>query len=153
MPEETRQSIIDEEHLKMLSLGYAVSAGVSALYSLFGLLYVFMGIMMSTALSHLPETPANPAQAPPPAFVGWIFGFIGLAFFLIATAVTAARFRAAWCIKHRKSRVFCMVIAGIGCLEFPYGTVLGIFSFLVLGRDSAVPLFGPRPPVDSLVGS
>ena len=153
MPEETRQSIIDEEHLKMLSLGYAVSAGVSALYSLFGLFYVFMGIMMSTALSHLPETPANPAQAPPPAFVGWIFSFIGLAFFLIATAVTAARFRAAWCIKHRKSRVFCMVIAGIGCLEFPYGTVLGIFSFLVLGRDSVVPLFCPRPPVDSLVGS
>ena len=152
MPEETRQSIIDEEHLKMLSLGYAVSAGVSAFYSLFGLLYVFMGIMMSTALSHLPQTPANPAQAPPPAFVGWIFSFIGLAFFLIAIAVTAARFRAAWCIKHRKSRVFCMVIAGIGCLEFPYGTVLGIFSFLVLGRDSVVPLFGPRPPVDSLVG-
>jgi uncharacterized membrane protein YhaH (DUF805 family) len=151
MPEETRQSIIDEEHLKMLSLGYAVSAGVSAFYSLFGLLYVFMGIMMSTTLSHLPQTPANPAQAPPPAFVGWIFSFIGLAFFLIATAVTAARFRAAWCIKHRKSRVFCMVIAGIGCLEFPYGTALGIFSFLVLGRDSVVPLFGPRPPVNSLV--
>ena len=152
MPEETRQSIIDDEHLKMLSLGYAVSAGVSAFYSLFGLVYVFMGIMMSTALSHLPQTPANPAQAPPPAFVGWIFGFFGLAFFLIAIAVTAARFRAAWCIKHRKSRVFCMVIAGIGCLEFPYGTVLGIFSFLVLGRGSVVALFCPTPPVDSLVG-
>ena len=153
MPEETRQSIIDEEHLKMLSLGYAVSAGVSAFYSLFGLVYVFIGIMMSTALSHLPETPANPAQAPPPAFVGWIFGFFGLAFFLIAIAVTAARFRVAWCIKHRKSRVFCMVIAGIGCLEFPYGTVLGIFSFLVLGRASVVALFDPRLPVDTLVGS
>jgi len=152
MPEETRQSIIDEEHLKMLSLGYAVSAGVSAFYSMFGLVYVFMGIMMSTALSHIPQTPTNPAQAPPPAFVGWIFSFIGLAFFLIAIAVTAARFRAAWCIKHRKSRVFCMVIAGIGCLEFPYGTVLGIFSFLVLGRSSVVLLFDPRPPADSLVG-
>jgi uncharacterized membrane protein YhaH (DUF805 family) len=94
MPEENRQSIIDEEHLKMLSLGYAVSAGVSTFFSLFGLLYVFMGIMMSTALSHLPQTPANPAQAPP-AFVGWVFTFIGLAFFLSAIAVAAARFRAA----------------------------------------------------------
>jgi hypothetical protein len=44
-----------------------------------------------------------------------------------------------------------MVIAGIGCLEIPYGTVLGVFSFLVLGRDSVVPLFSPRPPVDPLV--
>jgi uncharacterized membrane protein YhaH (DUF805 family) len=151
MPGENRQSIIDEEHLKLLSLGYVVSAGVSAFYSLFGLLYVFLGIMMGATFAHLPQTPANPAQAPPPAFVGWIFTFIGLAFFLIAIAVTAARLRAAWCIKHRRSRVFCMVIAGIGCLEFPYGTVLGIFSFLVLGRDSVVPLFCPRPSVDSLV--
>lgn len=151
MPGETRQSIIDEEHLKMLSLGYLVSAGVSAFYSLFGLLYVFMGIMMRTTLSTLPQTPANPAQAPPPAFVGWIFTFIGLAFFLVAIAVSAARFRAAWCIKHRKWRVFCMVVAGIGCLEFPYGTVLGIFSFLVLGRDSVLELFCSGPPVDSPV--
>jgi uncharacterized membrane protein YhaH (DUF805 family) len=150
MPGEIRQSIIDEEHLKLLSLGYVVSACVSAFYSMFGLLYVFMGIIMSTTFSHLPQNPANPAQVPP-AFVGWIFAFIGLAFFLIGVAVTAARFRAAWCVKHRKSRVFCMVIAGIGCLEIPYGTVLGVFSFLVLGRDSVVPLFSPRPPIDSLV--
>jgi len=61
MPEETRQSIIDEEHLKMLSLGYVVSAAVSAFFSLFGLLYVFLGIMMRTVLSHLPQTSANPA--------------------------------------------------------------------------------------------
>jgi hypothetical protein len=151
VPEETRQSIIDGEHLKLLSLGYLVSAGVSAFYSLFGLLYVFLGMMMSTTLSHSPQTPANSAQAPSPEFVGWIFASIGLAFFLIAMAVTAARFRAAWCIKHRKSRLFCMVIAGIGCLEFPYGTVLGIFSFLVLGRDSVVGLFCPKPPVNSIV--
>jgi len=151
MPGETRQSIIDEEHLKLLSLGYVVAAGVSAFFSLFGLLYVFMGILMSRVLSHLPQTSVNPAHAPPPAFVGWIFTFIGLAFFLTAIALAAARFRAAWCIKHRKWRVFCMVIAGIGCLEFPYGTALGIFSFIVLGRDSVVQLFSSPPPFGSFV--
>jgi hypothetical protein len=150
MPGETRQSIIDEEHLKLLSLGCVVSACISAFYSMFGLLYVFMGLMIGTAVSRLPQNPANPAQAPP-AFVGWILGSIGLAFFLLGIAVTAARFRAAWCVRHRKSRVFCMVVAGIGCLEIPYGTVLGVFSFLVLGRDSVVPLFSPAPPVGSLV--
>jgi uncharacterized membrane protein YhaH (DUF805 family) len=151
MPGETRQSIIDEEHLKLLSLGYLVSAGVSAFFSLFGLLYVFMGVTMSTTFSHLPQTPANSAQSPSPAFVGWIFACIGLVFFLAATAMTAARFRAAWCIKHRKWRVFCMVIAGIGCLEFPYGTALGVLSLIVLGRDSVVQLFTSGSPVDSVV--
>ena len=152
MLEQSRQSIIDEEHLKMLSIGYMVSAGVSAFYSLFGLIYVLMGIMMSATFSRLPQTSANPAGAPPPAFVGWIFALIRSAFFLFALIVTAARFRAAWCIKHRKSRVFCMVIAGIGCLEFPYGTVLGVFSFLVLGRASVVQLFSPKPPIGASVG-
>ena len=151
MTEENRQSIVDEEHLNILSIGYLVSAGVSAFFALFGLLYVFIGIMMSTALTRLPPTPTNSVQPPPPAFVGWIFAIFGLAFFFSAAVMAAARFRAAWCLKHRKSRVFCMVVAGIGCLEFPYGTALGIFTFIVLGRDSVVQLFSSRPPIESLV--
>jgi len=39
-----------------------------------------------------------------------------------------------------------MVIAAIGCLEFPYGTALGVFSFIVLGRDSVIQLFNPSAP-------
>ena len=150
---ETRQSIVDQEHLKLLSLGYVVSGGVSAFFSLFGLMYVFMGVVMSSTLSHLPETPNNSAQGPPPAFVGWIFTIIGLAIFLSALGLAAARFRAAWCVKHHKWRVFCLVIAGIGCLEFPYGTALGIFSFIVLGRESVAQRFAANPPVDTLVQS
>jgi hypothetical protein len=146
MPGETRQSIIDEEHLKMLSVGYVVSAGFCAFFSLFGLLYVFMGIMMNATFSHLPETAAKPVPQPPPAFFGWIFICFGLALFLLAIGMAAAKFRTAWCIKHRKWRVFCMVIAGLGCLEFPYGTALGVFSFIVLGRDSVVQLFSSEPP-------
>ena len=153
MPGETRQSVIDEEHLRLLSLGFMVSGGVSAFFSLIGIFYAFMGIMMGTALSRIPQTSANSAQTPPPAFVGWIFVVIGLVFFVLAIIMTAARFRAAWCIKHRKWRVFCLVVAGIGCLEFPYGTAFGIFSFIVLGRDSVIQLFATTPPVNSLVQS
>jgi hypothetical protein len=153
MSEESRQSIVDDEHLKILSLGYVVSGSVSAFFSLFGLFYAFMGIMMSATFSHLPDTSAKPGQAPPPAFIGWIFAGVGLAIFLMAMGMATARFRAAWCIKHRKWRVFCMVIAGIGCLEFPYGTALGIFSFIVLGRDSIAQLFSSEPPANTLVQS
>jgi hypothetical protein len=153
MPGETRQSIIDEEHLRMLSVGYIVSAGVCTFISLFGLLYVLMGIMMSATLSHLPATAAKPVQEPPPAFIGWIFACIGLAIFLFAMGMAVAKFRAAWCIKHRKCRAFCMVVAGVSCLEFPYGAVLGVFSFIVLGRDSVVQLFAPSPSADPFVQS
>ena len=144
MPEEIdRQSIIDEEHLKLLSLGYMISAGVAAFFSVFGLFYILIGIVMSIALSHAPASAKT--GAPPPAFVGWIFAGVGLVIFLLAMGVAVARFWAGRCIKRRKSRTFCMVIAALGCLEFPYGTALGVLSFIVLGRGSVVKQFTANP--------
>jgi hypothetical protein len=135
MPEEIdRQAIVDEEHLKLLSLGYMVSAAVAGFFSLFGLIYVLLGIVMGLALSRAP-TVANAGQ-PPPAFIGGMFIVMGLVFLLLGAGVAFARFWAARCIKRRISRTYCMVIAAIGCLEFPYGTALGVLSFLVLGRES-----------------
>jgi len=82
MPEEIdRQSIIDEEHLKLLSLGYMISAGVAAFICLFGLFYVFFGVVMSVALSHA-QASAQTGQ-PPPAFIGWIFAGVGLVFLIV----------------------------------------------------------------------
>jgi hypothetical protein len=143
MPEEVdRQSIIDEEHLKLLSLGYMVSAGVAAFIAVGGLFYILMGIVMSLAFSRVPVS--NDGNQPP-AFIGWIFAGMGVIFFILAAGAAVARFWAARCVKARKSRVFCMVVAAIGCLEFPYGTALGILSFMVLGRPSVVKQFGLKP--------
>jgi hypothetical protein len=101
--------------------------------------YLMMGVVMSVVFSHVPVS-AKTGQ-PPPAFIGWIFGGIGLVFFLIGTGVAIARFWAARCVKQRKSRTYCIVIAALGCLEFPYGTALGVLSIIVLGRDSVARLF------------
>lgn len=141
MPEEIdRQSIIDGEQLRLLSLGFMISAGVAAFFALFGMLYVFIGIIMSFAFAHAPATTGH-AGEPPPAFVGWLFAGVGLVMFVFAMAVAAARFWTGRCLKRRDSRTFCMVIAAIGCLEFPYGTALGVPSLIVLGRESVRKLF------------
>ncbi len=36
----------------------------------------------------------------------------------------------------RKHRMFSMVVAGMNCLHMPLGTVLGVFTLVVLLRDS-----------------
>jgi len=144
MPEEIdRQSIVDEEHLKLCSLGFMISAGMAAFFAMFGSIYVLMGIVMSIAFSHAPVSPKT--GEPPPAFIGWIFGGIGLVILLMAGTVAILRFRAARCVQKRKSRMFCIVIAAIGCLEFPYGTALGALSLMVLERASVKKLFTPNP--------
>lgn len=135
--EELRQQIVDEEHLRLLALGYKISAGVVAFYSLFGLIYVFMGILVSV----LPPTSSTGASDSPPAFVGWFIGGIGLVFLLLGLTIAYLRWRTARCLEQRHSLVFCQVIAALSCLEIPYGTVLGIFTFLVLGRPPVRRLF------------
>jgi hypothetical protein len=140
--ENVRRYILDEDHLKLLSLGYMVAAGFHALFSLFGLFYVFMGFMFSAVFSQMPKT--NPQDQMPPAF-GWIFVFIGLMFMAVLLTIGALQFFAARKLKERRGRVFIMVAAAFTCLGFPYGTFLGVMTFIVLGRSSVVHLFGEQP--------
>lgn len=37
---------------------------------------------------------------------------------------------------QRKGRIFSMVVAGFNCVNFPLGTALGVFTFVVLSRTS-----------------
>jgi hypothetical protein len=133
-------SIVDEEHLKLLSLGYMISAATTGFFSLVGLMYMVMGIVIGTVVSHKSAMGANAGQ-PPPAFVGWIIGGVGLGLFLFMILLAAAKLRTAQCLKKRKSRTFCMIVAGISCVEVPYGTFLGVLTFVVLGRESVMRLF------------
>jgi hypothetical protein len=136
MDESMKQQIVDGEHLKMLRIGYLVSAGTSAFIGLFGFFYVFMGIMVT-------RIPSGEGQGPP-AFFGWLFAIFGLVFVAGGLGLGFLKFYAASCLKQRRSRTLCMVIAGITCLGMPYGTVLGVLTFIVLSRPSVVGLFdGP----------
>lgn len=145
-----RQSIIDEEHLKLLSICYMISAAISACFSMMGLMYAGMGAVVNEAIKRAPEIATSTANAPPPALIGWIFGAIGVAVFLILIAMAGLQLGVAFSLKKRKARTFCMVVAAFECLGVPYGTLLGIFTFIVLGRDSVTRLFdasvAPQPP-------
>ncbi len=64
-----------------------------------------------------------------------------MAFFLILITLAGLKLGVALSLKKRKARTFCMVVAAFECLGVPYGTLLGIFTFIVLGRDSVTRLF------------
>jgi len=139
--QDYRQAIVDEEHLKLLAIGYWVAGGMAALFALFGLFYVSMGAMFAVSFAKIPAASVQPNQQPP-AFVPWILVGIGLAIFLAAATFAAMRFWTAVCLKRRTSRTFCLVVAALSCLEFPYGTTLGVFTIIVLGRPSVIQMFG-----------
>lgn len=140
IPPQQRQAIIDEENLKMLAVGFWVSAGMSAVFSLFGLFYMAMGLLFSTFAGAAGAAASSHGQAPPPE-IGWIFGFIGFMMFFFLAGMAALKARAAWCLKRRRSRLLCQIVAGVNCLFIPYGTALGVYAFTVLNRPSVAAEF------------
>lgn len=139
MDQHEQQEIIDAEHLKLLRVGYFVSGGFTAFFSMFGLLYAGMGFMMTAVISSSQQ--AQKPESGPPEAIGWFFGILGSIMFLALASIAVMKFIAARRLKQRKSRSFCMLVAGISCLGIPYGTVLGVLTFMVLGRESVKALF------------
>ena len=125
----------DEEHLRLLSIFHFVVAGMTALFALFPVIHLAIGLAIVSGAVE----PTGGGEIP--AFVGWAFVifastwiFVGLAFaVLIALGGRALR--------RRRHYTFCIVVAGAACLIVPFGTVLGVFTIIVLLRDSVKEMF------------
>lgn len=127
----------DLENLRMLSIGYYVYAAILALFSCLPLIHVTLGISMILGGF---ENDHNP----PPAFVGWMFVGMGGLFILGGWATAICTFLAGKYIKQQKNYIFILVMAGISCMFAPLGTILGVFTFIVLLKDPVKQLFNPQ---------
>lgn len=74
-------------------------------------------------------------------FAGAIFTVLALGMIITSWIVAALVVLAGKSLKQRKRHTFCMIVAGIECLFMPLGTVLGVFSLVVLTRPSVKALF------------
>ena len=124
------------KHLELLSIFHYVVGGVLALFSCIPFIHVFMGLaIVSGAFFESTE-----GSAPPPMF-GWIFVIMGSIFILMGWSISICIIIAGEKLKARKSRLYCMVIAGIECMFTPFGTVLGVFTLIELNKEPTKALF------------
>ena len=136
---DERLAIIDDEHLRLLALGYYLSAAMTAFFSLFGLLYMGIGLTVTKIANDAPR-----AAAPPEA-VGLMFALIGGVIFLIMVVIAGVKAYVGWCLEQRRQRILCLVVGAVSCLEVPYGTALGICTFIVLMRPRVMRRFDGTP--------
>lgn len=129
---------LDEEHLRLLRLGYLLSGALSAIFAVFPLFYVAMGLFFVGG-----GTPGTRGLGRDPAMFGWLFVAFGLVFFVWLAGTAALKLAAARAIGKRRMHTFCLVAAAVTTLGIPWGTVLGVLSFLVLERPGVKTLFGP----------
>jgi hypothetical protein len=127
----------DEQNLNLLSVFHYVVGGLTALLACVPFIHLAIGIaMLSGAFD-------SAKGEPPPHFIGIILVVFAAAFILAGWTLATVMIIAGRKLRARKSRTFCIVVAGIECAMMPFGTVLGVFTIVLLMKDSVKPLFEP----------
>ena len=131
----------DAEHLKLLSVFHYVLAALTALVGFLPIIYIALGAAM--VMGKMPAGPSSPA---PPAEFGWMFIIFGGLFCLLAWAFAVCLFLSGRWLAARRNWTFCFVVACLSCMNVPLGTILGVFTILVLQRPGMKGVFGlPLP--------
>ena len=120
----------DEQYLKLLSVFHYVVGGLAACFACIPLIHLSIGIaMLVGAIDDAPE------------FVGAFMVLIAIFAILAGWTLAVCIIIAGRCLAKRRRYMFCLVMAAISCVFMPFGTVLGVFTIIVLMRPSVKELF------------
>src|SRR5437899_13028568 len=126
----------DEDHLRLLSIFHYVVGGLSALFALFPIIHMVMGLFLILA----PEKFGAKGD-PPPAFIGWFFVAFAACFMLAGWVFATLVILTGRFLARRKYYTFCFVMAAVESLFMPFGTVLAVFTLVVLLREPVKGMF------------
>ena len=130
----------DEKHLNLLSTFHYVASGLTALFSCIFIVHLVMGVAVLSG-----------AIKGPPGFVAVIFVIFSLVAILGGWTLAVLMLLAGQRLKRRVSRTFCLVVGALECTLMPFGTVLGIFTIIILMRDSVKKLFAAKDFAQSTI--
>lgn len=124
----------DDEHLRLLSIFHYVVAAMTGLFASFPLIHIVLGLLMLF-------NPDRLGGETPPAFVGWLFVGMGAALVTLGWTLAGCMIAVGRSLARRRWYTFCLVVAAVECLVMPFGTILGVFTLIVLMRESVKEAF------------
>ena len=131
----------EQEYLRLLAIFHFACAGLVALCACLPLIHLALGAMMLFA----PEI-FGPSRGAPPRIIGLLFLLIAGLFSVLGWTQAGLLTWAGRCLQRRKAYMFCLVMAAIACVFMPLGTVLGVFTILVLMHPTVKGLFNQVAP-------
>jgi hypothetical protein len=156
---EAEQEIIARERLRLLAVGFYVKGAVCALVVSVFLIHFVMLLGFSfmpesawqtnppartsiESISVSPSPTPRPVNQGPPVVMFRIFaGVLGVVI-LLGWTFGALTIYAGRCVQKRERRLFIYIMAGLNCALIPWGTLLGICTFIVLQMPVARREFG-----------
>lgn len=127
----------DLEHLRLLAIFHSVVAALAGLFALFPTLHLAIGLAAVTG--RLSNGRSGDLL---PALFGWFFIGFAAAWMTVGFLFAGCVLYAGRCLARRRRYQYCLVLGCVECMFMPFGTVLGVFTVLVLQRPSVKDLFG-----------
>ncbi len=139
----------DQEHLKLLAIFHFVVVGLTLIGTAFLFVHYFI---MHTAFSNPEMWKSQKGATPPPkeffeALI-WMYVFFG-AMLVLASVLNLL---SAIFLLQKRHRIFSIIIGGLNCLQIPVGPALGVFTIIVLSRDSVRELYSGTAHLNSQSG-
>ena len=132
----------NDKHLDLLAIFHYIVGGITALFYSITHIHVAIGIAMLLGKFGGPN--------PPPAFLGWIFIGIGGSIILMGWALAACMIIAGRKLHKRKARMYCIVVGALECFMMPFGTILGVFTIIVLSKEGVKEMFSANKAVEGM---
>jgi hypothetical protein len=132
----------DLEHLNLLGIFHYVLGGLLGVTGCFPIIHLTVGFLMVTAAE-------SQKKAGDPPFAAFGFIFMGVAAFMILFfwALAVCTVLAGRYLHRQQHYMFCLIVACVLCTFTPLGTVLGVFTIIVLIRPSVKALFQAQDAV------
>jgi hypothetical protein len=124
----------DDEHLSLLAVFHFIVGGLSLLFIGFGVMHFFVMEQIFSS-PDIWRGRGGVVHAPPVQIIH-MFAWFYVAMGMICLLTGIANVLSGLFLRRKKNRTFSIVVGGINCLQVPFGTVLGIFTLLVLLRES-----------------
>jgi hypothetical protein len=129
----------DLDHLRLLSIFHYIVGGLAAMFALFPIFHLAIGIGM--VAGRFPD----PTEQRDMQLFGWLFVAMAAMWILAALTFAMCLILAGRFLVRRAHYTFCFVIAALSCAFMPFGTILGVFTIVVLVRPSVQQLFEAAP--------
>src|SRR5215813_4336815 len=122
--QQTREEIIDEEHLRLLSIAHYIDGGLCiAFASIF--IFHFVFLLLGALHPEMFSAPGHTKNGPPDGMMQAFAVFVGL---LIVAGWTfgGLTIYVGRCIRQRTHRTLTLIVGCVNLLFIPIGTMLGV---------------------------
>jgi hypothetical protein len=131
----------DVRYLNLLSIFHLIVGALAGLFSCLPLVNLSMGL---SAISDIPKSIVQGNVFSPFTFLSIMFILFPIGIVVVGWVFAIAVALNGYYIKTRHWYTYCLVVGGIETIFMPFGTILGVFTIILLTKLEIKALFDQK---------